>query len=215
MLKQRKEIRKRGSIILREHNADRAGSILVTTAVILFFASVPIGIFIVSFIHQSFYLKKTHWYFDSPMSSYITMVAMFLIIPVLLIFIAIYLFKTYESKKRSLILALSALITIGITAVGGYLSLDNYFYMDKTGLHYDELWRIDKTVYEWDAITEMKQINKKEGGTLTPEKVVFTYGDDKIELPLSPKLRNEIDPVIGYVENTKGIKLVMEEVVVD
>ncbi|MEH7885053.1 hypothetical protein V7654_12125 [Bacillus sp. JJ1609] len=195
---------------MREHNADRAGSLLVTTAVILLFASVPIGIFLVAFIHQSFYLKKSYWYFDTPMSSYVTMVAMFLIIPVLLIFIAIYLFKSYESKKRSLILAISTLITIVITGIGGYLSLDNYYYMDKTGLYYDDLWGMEKTVYAWDEITAMKQINKKENGTLSPEKVIFTYGDDKIELPLTPKLRNEIEPVIGYIENAKGVKLVME-----
>lgn len=195
---------------MREHNADRAGSLLVTTAVILLFASVPIGIFLVTFIHQSFYLKKSYWFFDTPMSSYVTMVAMFLIIPVLLIFIAIYLFKSYESKKRSLILALSTLITIFITIIGGYLSLDNYFYMDKKGLYYDNLWGLEKTAYAWDEITAMKQINKKENGTLSPEKVIFTYGDDKIELPLTPKLRNEIDPVIGYIENAKGVKLVME-----
>lgn len=195
---------------MRAHNADRAGSLLVTTAVILLFASVPIGIFIVTFIHQSFYLKKSHWFFDTPMSSYVTMVAMFLIIPVLLICIAIYLFKSFESKKRSLILAFSSVITILITGIGGYLSLDNYFYMNKTGLYYDELWALDKTVYTWEEITAMKQINKKENGTLSPEKVIFTYGNDKIELPLTPKLRNEIDPVIGYIENTKGVKLVLE-----
>ncbi|WP_423406713.1 hypothetical protein AABM38_12445 [Heyndrickxia sp. MSNUG] len=195
---------------MREHNADRAGSLLVTTAVILLFASVPIGIFLVAFIHQSFYLKNNYLFFDTPMSSYVTMVAMFLIIAVLLIFIAIYLFKSYESKKRSFILVLSTLITIVITIIGGYLSLDNYFYMDKEGLYYDDLWGLEKTAYSWDEITAMKQINKKENGTLSPEKVIFTYGEDKIELPLTHKLRNEIDPVIGYIENAKGVKLVLE-----
>ncbi|WP_079509260.1 hypothetical protein [Mesobacillus jeotgali] len=194
------------------HNADRAGSLLITAAVILFFAAVPMGIFIVSFVHQSFYLNKTHWFFDSPMSSYITMVAMFLIIPVFLIIIATYLFKTNESRKRNANVSIASLITLVLMISGSWLSLDNYYYMDESGLHYDELWKLDKSVYSWNDITAMKQINKNDGGTLTPEKVIFTYGKEEIELPLSPKLRNEIEPVIAYVENAKGVKLVMENV---
>jgi ABC-type multidrug transport system fused ATPase/permease subunit len=197
---------------LKAHNADHAGSLLVTAAVILFFASVPMGIFIVTFVHQSFYLDKSYWYFDSPMSSYFMMVSMFLIIPVLLIIIAIYLFKTYESKKRSINLIIASTITLVIMGSGVYLSLDNFYYMDKNGLYYDELWKLDKTVYSWDDITAMKQVNKNVGGTLTPEKVIFTYGDENIELPLTPKLRNEIEPVFDYIENAKGVELVMETV---
>jgi hypothetical protein len=200
---------------LNAHNADRAGSLLITVAVILLFASVPIGIFIVTFIHQSIYIDKSHWFFDSPMSSYITMVAMLLIIPVLLIIIAIYLFKTDESRKRSFNLFIASIFTLLIMAAGGYLSIDNYYYMDKEGLYYDELWKLEQTVYHWDRITEMKQVNKKEAGTLTPDKLIFTYDNEKIELPLSPKLRNEVDPVIDYIENTKGIELVMEIITVD
>lgn len=197
------------------HNADRAGSLLITVAVILLFASVPIGIFIVTFIHQSFYIEKSHWFFDSPMSSYIAMVAMLLIIPVLLIIIAIYLFKTDESRKRSFSVFIASTFTLLVMAAGGYLSLDNYYYIDKDGLYYDELWKLEQTVYSWDNITEIKQINKKEGGTLTPDKLIFIFDDNKIELPLSPKLRNEIDPVISYIENTKGLKLVMEIITID
>lgn len=193
-----------------EQNADKAGTILITTAVILFFAAIPIGIFLVTFIHQSFYLKKTHWFFDSPMSSYISMVVILLTIPILLIFIAIYLIKSYESKSRTIIIGVSSLIVMSVSGLGFYLALDNYYYMDRSGLFYDELWKINKTVYSWEEITEMKQINKKEGGTLVPEKVIFTYGDNNIELPLTPKLRNEIEPVIGYIENTKGIELIYE-----
>lgn len=196
---------------MREQNSDRAGSLLITAAIILIFAAVPIGIFLVTFIHQSFYLKKTHWFFDSPVSSYITMVAMLLTIPVLLIFVAIYLFKSYASKKRALITGVLSLFIVAVTAAGGFLSLDNYYYMDRSGLYYDELWKINKTAYLWDNITEMKQINKKDGGTLVPEKMIFTYGSNVIELPLTPKLRNEIEPVIGYIENTKGLKLIYEE----
>ncbi|WLR56906.1 hypothetical protein LC048_08580 [Mesobacillus subterraneus] len=200
---------------MNAHNADRAGSLLITVAVILLFASVPIGIFIVSFIHNSVYLDRSHWFFDSPMSSYISMVAVFLIIPVLLIIMAIYLFKTDESTKRSFHIFIAAIFTLLIMAAGGYLSIDNYYYMDKNGLYYDELWKLEQTEYSWDEITEMKQINKKEGGTLTPDKVIFTYDDNKIELPLTPKLRNEIDPVITYIENTKGVQLVMENITTD
>jgi len=61
----------------------------------------------------------------------------------------------------------------------------------------------------------MKQVNKKEGGTLTPDKVIFIYDDERIELPLTPKLSNEIDPVISYIENTKGVELVMENITID
>lgn len=200
---------------MNAHNADRAGSLLITVAVILLFASVPIGIFIVTFIHQSIYIDKSHWFFDSPMSSYITMVAMLLIIPVLLIIIAVYLFKTDESRKRNLNLFIASIFTLLIMAAGGYLSIDNYYYMDKDGLYYDELWKLEHTVYPWDRITEMKQVNKKEAGTLTPDKLIFTYDNEKIELPLSPKLRNEVDPVIDYIENTKGIELVMEITTID
>jgi hypothetical protein len=202
--------KKRGYFDMIEQNADKAGTILITTAVILFFAAIPIGIFLVTFIHQSFYLKKTHWFFDSPMSSYISMVVILLTIPVLLIFIAIYLIKSYESKSRTIIIGVSSLIVMSVSGLGFYLALDNYYYMDRSGLFYDELWKINKTVYSWEEITEMKQINKKEGGTLVPEKVIFTYGDNNIELPLTPKLRNEIEPVIGYIENTKGIELIYE-----
>lgn len=197
---------------MKAHNADHAGSLLITAAVILFFASLPMGIFIVTFIHQSFYLDKSYWYFDSPMSSYIMMVSMFLIIPALLIIIAIYLFKTYESKKRSINLIIASTITLVIMGSGVFLSLDNFYYMDRTGLYYDELWKLKKSVYSWDDITAMKQVNKNDGGTLTPEKIVFTYGKENIELPLTPKLRNEIDPVLEYIENAKGIELVMESV---
>ncbi|RSD25523.1 hypothetical protein [Mesobacillus subterraneus] len=197
---------------MNAHNADRAGSLLITAAVILFFAAVPIGIFIVTFIHQSFYLKRSHWFFASPMSSYITMVSVFLIIPVLLIVIAVYLFKTDESKKRSLNLTIASVITLSIMAAGTFLSLDNYYYMDKTGLFYNELLKLDETPYNWDEMTAMKQVNKNDGGTLTPEKLIFTFGEHEKELPLTPKLRNEIEPVIDYVENTKGVKLVMENV---
>lgn len=197
------------------HNADRAGSLLITVAVILFFASVPIGIFIVTFIHQSIYIDKSQWFFDSPMSSYITMVAMLLIIPVLLIIIAIYLFKTDESSKRSFNVFVASIFTLLIMAAGGYLSIDNYYYMDKNGLYYDELWKLEQTVYPWDKITEIKQVNKKEGGTLTPDRLIFTYENEKIEFPLNPKLRNEVDPVIDYIENTKGLELVMEIITID
>lgn len=197
------------------HNADRAGSLLITIAVILLFASVPIGIFLVSFIHQSIYLDRSYWFFESPMSSYITMVLVFLIIPVLLIIIAIYLFKTDESKKRSYIVFIASAFTLLIMSTGCYLSIDNYYYMDKNGLYYDELWKLEQTVYSWNEITEMKQINKKEGGTLTPDKLIFIFEDKKIELPLSPKLRNEVDPVINYIENAKGIELVMEIKTID
>jgi hypothetical protein len=200
---------------LSAHNADRAGSLLITVAVILLFASVPIGIFIVTFIHQSIYIDKSHWFFDSPMSSYVAMVAVFLIIPVLLIIIAIYLFKTDESRKRSFNVFIASALTLVIMAAGGYLSIDNYYYMDKNALYYDELWKLEQTVYPWDKITEMKQINKKEGGTLTPDKVIFIYDDERIELPLTPKLSNEIDPVISYIENTKGVELVMENITID
>jgi ribose 5-phosphate isomerase len=93
--------------------------------------------------------------------------------------------------------------------------LDNFYYMDRTGLYYDELWKLKKTVHSWDDITAMKQVNKNDGGTLTPEKIIFTYGKENIELPLTPKLRNEIDPVLEYIENAKGIKLVMESVTTD
>ncbi|MBT2638212.1 MULTISPECIES: hypothetical protein [unclassified Bacillus (in: firmicutes)] len=197
------------------HNADRAGSLMITVAVILLFASIPISIFIVTFIHHSVYLDRSHWFFDSPMSSYIMMIVVFLIIPVLLIIMAIYLFKTDESKKRSFNLFIASVFTLLFMASGGYLSLDNYYYMDKNGLYYDELWKLEKTVYHWDEITSMKQINKKEAGTLTPDKVIFTYEEKKLELPLTPKLRNEIDPVINYIENTKGVELVMENITVD
>lgn len=205
----------KGNKILSAHNADRAGSLLITVAVILLFAAVPIGIFIVSFIHNSVYLDRSHWFFDSPMSSYITMVVVFLIVPVLLIVMAIYLFKTDESKKRSINVFLASAFTLVVMAAGGYLSIDNYYYMDKNGLYYDELWKLEQTEYSWDEITAMKQINKKEGGTLTPDRVIFTYEDEKIELPLTPKLRNEIDPVIDYIENAKGIELVMENITTD
>lgn len=94
-------------------------------------------------------------------------------------------------------------------AAGSYLSVDNYYFMDKKGLHYDELWKLEKVVYSWDEMTSMKQVNKNDGGTLTPEKVVFTYGERNVELAITPKLRNEIDPIIDYVENEKGIELVM------
>lgn len=194
---------------MNAHNADRAGSLLITAAVILFFASVPIGIFIVSFVHQSFYLNRTQWFFDSPMSSYITMVAVLLIIPILLIVMAIYLFKTDESRKRSINVLFASIFTLLLMAAGSYLSVDNYYFMDKKGLHYDELWKLEKVVYSWDEMTSMKQVNKNDGGTLTPEKVVFTYGERNVELAITPKLRNEIDPIIDYVENEKGIELVM------
>lgn len=194
---------------MNAHNVDRAGSLLITAAVILFFASVPIGIFIVSFVHQSFYLNRTQWFFDSPMSSYITMVAVLLIIPILLIVMAIYLFKTDESRKRSINVLIASIFTLILMAAGSYLSVDNYYFMDKKGLHYDELWKLEKVVYSWDEMTSMKQVNKNDGGTLTPEKVVFTYGERKVELAITPKLRNEIDPIIDYVENEKGIELVM------
>lgn len=194
---------------MNAHNVDRAGSLLITAAVILFFASVPIGIFIVSFVHQSFYLNRTQWFFDSPMSSYITMVAVLLIIPILLIVMAIYLFKTDESRKRSINVLFASIFTLLLMAAGSYLSVDNYYFMDKKGLHYDELWKLEKVVYSWDEMTSMKQVNKNDGGTLTPEKVVFTYGERNVELAITPKLRNEIDPIIDYVENEKGIELVM------
>jgi hypothetical protein len=204
-----------GNKILSAHNADRAGSLLITVAVILLFASVPIGIFIVSFIHNSVYIDRSHWFFDSPMSSYITMVAVLLIIPILLIIIAIYLFKTEESRKRNFNVFIASAFTLVIMAAGGYLSIDNYYYIDKSGLYYDELWKLEKNEYSWDKITEIKQINKKEGGTLTPDKMIFTYDDESIELPLTPKLRNEIDPVINYVENEKGVELVMENITIE
>lgn len=106
-------------------------------------------------------------------------------------------------------------MTLLILGIGSYGSLDNYYYIDRNGLYYDELWKIEKTVYEWDDITAMKQVNTNDGGTLTPEKIIFTYGDEEIELPLSPKLRNEIDPVIEYIENTKGVEMTMENITAD
>lgn len=202
----------KGNNDLSAHNADRAGSLLITAAVILLFASVPIGIFIVSFVHQSMYLERSYWFFDSPMSSYVTIVAVLLIIPIFLIIIAIYLFRTDESRKRNVNVFIASLVTLLVMISGIYMSLDNYYYIDKNGLHYDELWKLEKSFYSWDDITAMKQINKNDGGTLTPEKLVFTYGIETIELPLTPKLRNEIDPVIDFVENVEGVELVMENI---
>ncbi len=108
--------------------------------------------------------------------------------------------------------SIASFATLLVMVSGTYLSLDNYYYIDKDGLHYDELWKLDESFYAWADITAMKQVNKNEGGTLTPEKLIFTYGDQNIELPLTPKLRNEIDPVIAFVENVEGVELVMENI---
>ncbi|WP_210366092.1 hypothetical protein [Bacillus sp. REN3] len=185
---------------------------MITAAVIMFFAAMPIGIFIVTFVHQSFYLDKSQWFFDSPISSFIVMVGMLFSIPLLLIIIAIYMSRTEESRRRNTIVLAATFVTILIMSVIGYLSLDNYYYIDRKGIHYDELWKLETISYSWAELTSVKQVNINDGGTLKPEKIIFTYGTEKIDLPLSPKLRNEIEPVMRFIENEKGIRLDMETI---
>ncbi|KKK38496.1 hypothetical protein WQ57_07770 [Mesobacillus campisalis] len=194
---------------MREHNADSFSVYIIAAAIVMFFAALPAGIFIVNLLQQTLFIRESQLFFETPRSAFMAFIITLMIVPIVMILLVFVKSRTHGKKSRILIAAASIMT---LAAFGGmsYLSFTNYYYMDQNGFHYNKLWQLQEERYPWEKLTTISQINTSDGGTLKADKLIFSFGQDKVELDITPKLYNEMEPVI---ESLKSRGVTMETVV--
>lgn len=157
---------------------DESWGVIITIIVISIVSSVFLPFFMVLLLQNAFYHSMDYYLFAAPNSAYFTFMAGILWIPLIL---TLYLVFQKISKQKvplwlqrtivGLLLSLSILIC--------YFGVNNYYYFDEQGLHYRHLFSQQESLYQWNEIQEVNQINQVKDGAMTPQKVIFSLKDHK------------------------------------
>jgi hypothetical protein len=194
---------------VREHNTDSFSVYVIVTALIMLIAALPAGIFIINLMQQTLFIRETNLFFETPKSAFITFIITLMVVPIMMILLVIFKSKS-EGRTSSAVLAFISALTMAAFIAMSYLSVNNYYYMDQSGFHYNKLWKLKEESFSWEKLKSMTQVNLSDGGTLRADKLIFTFEQELVELDISPKLYSEMEPVI---ESLKSRGVTMETIV--
>jgi Zn-dependent protease with chaperone function len=86
---------------VREHNADRFSVYIIAMAIVMFFAALPAGIFIVNLLQQTLFIRESQFFFETPRSAFIAFIITLMIVPLVMILLVLVKFRTHEKKAGS------------------------------------------------------------------------------------------------------------------
>ncbi|WP_156324625.1 hypothetical protein [Bacillus sp. FJAT-27245] len=164
---------------------EKSTKYILIISIMLFISSLFMPFLLVYLIQESLYSSKDILYFKTPPSSYVTFgVGMMWIALVLLVFVmAKKKFDLGEMKWLSLLF-------IPLSIPFFMFSISNYYYLDKDGIHANELKSYNAIeTFRWDEMKEVKEIYANERGMTTIKAYQFTTKDNRVfELPHDKKL---------------------------
>ncbi|WP_142752203.1 hypothetical protein [Neobacillus piezotolerans] len=158
----------------------KSSQYILAISIMLFIGSLFMPFILVYLIQESLYNTKEIMYFKAPPSSYVTFgVGMMWIALVLLVLVITK--KKYEIGKLKWL----SLLFIPLSIPFFMFSIENYYYLDKEGIHSNEL-KSYKTIetFRWDEMKEVKEIYAKEKGDTKTKAYQFITKDNRVfELP--------------------------------
>lgn len=164
---------------------------LAAYTIILYISSLFVPFVIVASFQSLVYFSRSHWFFTTPLSAYITFMAGMLFIAMIL---TIYLFlkQKWEGTKLKIITSLLVLISFPVF----FLSLTNYYYLDDKGVHYNSLISLNEEEYSWDSVNTVHIVYKNHQGIVSNYQYHFEMKSGEIiKLPYDDKLSENIRQV--------------------
>ncbi|WP_316569387.1 hypothetical protein [Neobacillus sp. YIM B06451] len=153
---------------------------ILVISIMLFIGSLFMPFILVNLIQKALYNTKEIMYFKTPPSSYVTFgVGMMWIALVLLVFVITK--KKFELGKLKWL----SLLFIPLSIPFFMFSIENYYYLDKEGIHSNELSSYKSVeTFRWDEIKEVKEIYANEKGMTKTKAYKFITKDNRVfELP--------------------------------
>lgn len=160
----------------------KSSQYILIISIMLFIGSLFMPFILVYLIQDALYNSKEMMYFKTPPSSYFTFgVGMMWIALVLLVYVITK--KKFEIGKLKWL----SLLFIPLSIPFFLFSIENYYYLDKEGIHSNELTSFKAVeTYRWDEMKEVKEIYAKEKGNTKTKAYQFITKDNRVfELPHS------------------------------
>ncbi|SDZ16967.1 hypothetical protein SAMN05421736_10754 [Evansella caseinilytica] len=192
--------------LIKNVDSDRLTVVVVVISIIFVLLSVLTSIVFIIVLQDIIYFSRSHWFFNAPVTAYLTFGAGMLWIPfVLIAYLITRLWKEKKGKelKHSWIFSVLLLVSIPICASG----TANYYYMDDAGVYYNQLFSYSETSYKWEDITEARRMMQKGGGTRSITEYVFvTSSGDSVSIPYDQDVA-KYSRVIRQILEENGVQI--------
>ncbi|MEH7077017.1 hypothetical protein [Neobacillus drentensis] len=157
---------------------------MVAYTIILFISSLFVPFIAVATYQSVVYFSRAQWFFSTPFSAYITFMSGMIYLAVILTLYLIFR-QRFEGSLFKVIFIVLLLSSIPAFV----LSLTNYYYLDKEGIHYNNLMGFDEKEYRWDKMARVHIIYRNHQGTTGFYKYRFEMKDGSdIMIPYNEKL---------------------------
>lgn len=177
--------------------------IFIAIGIMFILSSIFLPMIVGPLLRESIYRPDRVILFSSGPDAYFVLIGAFLAIGAAAIVIGI------QPLRRNIKACLSGLlITAGLA--GAVLAIDSYYYADKSGFHYNNLWSIKEKSISWDQIDSLVTVYEKEGVSLKPDRLEFhLHSSRQVDFPFYPSIENKIKEIESMILPYGG-KLVIE-----
>ncbi|ETI68202.1 hypothetical protein [Neobacillus vireti] len=169
---------------------------LVAYTIILYISSLFVPFVVVASFQSLVYYSRSHWFFSTPFSAYITFMCGMLFIAVIF---TVYLIFRERFEGRTFKWVIAVLLIVSIPAF--VQSLTNYYYLDEDGIHYNALTSFKEKEYKWDEITKVQVVYRNHQGTTSLYQYKFEDRDGGVvTLPFNDYLSDHKWQIEGKIE---------------
>lgn len=164
-----------GSYTVTKKKKTEISQMLVPTAIILILGSVFIALFLLAPMQSLLYDPKGDWFFEPPKTAYYAFIGAILIVALLLITTAVFLYK------ESLTILVKMILTIGyvLSFIVLLLSINQYHYVSQSGIVINRFLSINEEEYTWNDIKSAEEVFHSKNGIMSSGEIKFTFSNGK------------------------------------
>ena len=171
-------------IVKRKEQSEDNHVKLVAYTIILFISSLFVPFIAVASYQSVAYFSRAQWFFSTPFSAYLTFMGGMIYLVVIL---TVYLI--FRQRWEGLWFKSIVIIMLIASIPAFLLSLTNYYYLDKDGIHYNKLTSLNEKEYRWDQIAKVHIVYRNHQGTTGFYQYRFEMPDgSEITIPYNEKL---------------------------
>lgn len=163
--------------------------------------------FVFVFIFQDiFFFSRDHWFFRAPITSYILFFTGMMLLAILLSLDEWVKSKRLDHGKKTGPWLMLASIVVSMWFI--VFSVNNYYYFDDEGLHYNKMFSLEQDDLPWNEISTVEQVTTRHNNMeVFKEHVFITPNGDRFIIPYEPEFRNHRSRIIA-LSKRHGAKIV-------
>jgi hypothetical protein len=158
---------------------------LIMTSLILILSCIFLP-FVAIYTYQNIFISDgiNAWFFTTPNKNYYFFAGALIWFSIVIMIFLFYRNKMLlnDKKVRSSLFVLLALP--GVISI--FLSLNHYFYLNDEGIHVNQFWGTGVESYNWEDVTDVKQLQKIKNGVMVEGDLVFSFNNGEVfHLPVT------------------------------